>query len=43
MDFVTVSPKLQVVIPRVIRQALGLRPRQIISQLHLFHSMPSRR
>ena len=28
MDFVTVSPKFKVVIPRVIRQALGLRPRQ---------------
>ena len=26
MDIVTVSPKFQVVIPRAIRQALGLRP-----------------
>ncbi|MFN2397229.1 MAG: AbrB/MazE/SpoVT family DNA-binding domain-containing protein [Gemmatimonadaceae bacterium] len=34
MDIVTVSPKFQVVIPRAIREALGLRPGQKVQALH---------
>jgi len=34
MTTVTVSPKFQVVIPRVIRNALGIRPGQRIQALH---------
>jgi AbrB family looped-hinge helix DNA binding protein len=36
METVTVSPKFQVVIPRAIRQSLGLRPGQKI-QVILYH------
>lgn len=34
MDVVTISAKFQVVIPRAIREALGLRPGQ---KVQLFH------
>lgn len=33
MDTVTVSPKFQVVIPRAIREALGLEPGQKVQAL----------
>ena len=33
MDVVTVSPKFQVVIPRAIREALGLEPGQKVQAL----------
>jgi AbrB family looped-hinge helix DNA binding protein len=33
MDVVTLSPKYQVVIPRAIREALGLKPGQKIQAL----------
>lgn len=33
MDVVTLSPKYQVVIPRAIREALGLKPGQEIQAL----------
>jgi AbrB family looped-hinge helix DNA binding protein len=34
MSVVTVSPKFQVVIPRAIREAMGLEPGQKVQALH---------
>jgi AbrB family looped-hinge helix DNA binding protein len=34
MSMVTVSPKFQVVIPRAIREAMGLEPGQKVQALH---------
>ena len=34
METVTVSPKYQVVIPRAIRQSLGIRPGQKVQVIH---------
>jgi AbrB family looped-hinge helix DNA binding protein len=34
MSVVTLSPKFQVVIPRQIREALGLKPGQKVEALH---------
>lgn len=34
MTVVTVSPKFQVVIPRAIREAMGLEPGQKVQALH---------
>jgi AbrB family looped-hinge helix DNA binding protein len=34
MSLVTVSPKFQVVIPRAVRQALGIKPGQKIQVVH---------
>lgn len=34
MSVVTVSPKFQVVIPRAIREAMGLEPGQKVQVLH---------
>ncbi|MBN2839727.1 MAG: AbrB/MazE/SpoVT family DNA-binding domain-containing protein [Coriobacteriia bacterium] len=34
MNIVTISPKYQVVIPKSIREALGLRPGQKVQAVH---------
>ena len=34
MGFVTVSPKFQVVIPRAVREALGIKPGQKVQVVH---------
>jgi AbrB family looped-hinge helix DNA binding protein len=34
MSLVTVSPKFQVVIPRAVREALGIKPGQKIQVVH---------
>ena len=34
MDLVTVSPKFQVVIPRAVREALGIKPGQKVQVVH---------
>ena len=34
MDTVTVSPKFQVVIPREVRESLGIRPGQKVQVIH---------
>jgi len=34
MDTVTISPKFQIVIPKDIREALGLRPGQKVQAIH---------
>ncbi len=34
MGFVTVSPKFQVVIPRAVRRALGIKPGQKVQVVH---------